>query len=295
MRGMKHPRFCSVIGLAALTLTALPACAAGKASVGLGPKFKGPLGLQLYSLRDQFKHDVPGTLDKVKHFGFRHAELAGTYGLSAPEFMKMLEARGLKTVAAHFPYERYRDDVEGIAREAKALGLKYAGCAWIPHQGDFDETECRAAIAVFNRAGAALAQHGIKFFYHNHGYEFHPCGEGTLLDLMMRETSPQFVAFEMDLFWTVHPGQDPVKLLQRYGKRWELMHLKDLKKGVTGDLSGRSDVTNDVALGTGQMDFPAILKAARRAGVKWYFIEDESPTVLEQIPVSLRFLEQVRW
>ena len=92
----------------------LPAATAGTA--GIGHSFKGPLGLQLYSLRDQFKNDVPGTLDKVRDFGFRYVELAGTYGLKDEEFKAMLQARGLKPIASHFPFERYRDDVEGIAR-----------------------------------------------------------------------------------------------------------------------------------------------------------------------------------
>jgi len=283
--------------LSALAWVTLPAFAAGGGSgkVGTSKSFKGPVGLQLYSLRDQFKQDVPGTLDKVKGFGFSLVELAGTYDLSPVAFTQQLAARGLKPIAAHFPYEKYRDDAEGVAREAKALGLKYAGIAWIPHQGAFDEKTCREAIAVFNRAGEVLAKHGIRFFYHQHGYEFQPFGQGTLFDLMMAETNPKFVTYEMDLLWTVHPGQDPVKLLKKYGKRWELMHLKDLKKGVKGDLSGGTDVRNDVALGTGQMDFPAILKAARKAGTKYYFIEDESPIVLQQLPQSLRFLEQIKF
>ena len=97
-------------------------------------------------------------------------------------------------------------------------------------------------------------------------------------------------------FWIVHPGQDPVKLLQKYGKRFELMHLKDMKKGTpTGLLTGQSDVKNDAALGAGQMDLPAILRAAKKAGVKWYFIEDESPWSEQQIPQSLRYLEQVKF
>jgi len=92
------------------------------------------------------------------------------------------------------------------------------------------------------------------------------------------------------------PGQDPVKLLEKYGSRFELMHVKDMKKGTqTGDLTGKSDVKNDVTLGTGMMDWPAILKAAQRAGVKWYFIEDESPTSAQQIPLSLRYLERVKF
>jgi sugar phosphate isomerase/epimerase len=269
---------------------------ASGAATGIGPSFKGPVGLQLYSLRDQFAKDVPGTLDEVKRFGIRYAELAGTYGLTAEQFKAQLAARGIEPIAAHFPYEEYRDNPEAVALKAKALDLKYAGCAWIPHQGDFDEKTCRAAAAVFNKAGEVLANHGLKFFYHCHGYEFQPFGSGTLFDLLMTETNPKFVSHEMDIFWVVFPNQDPVKLFEKYGKRWELVHLKDMKKGTpTGALTGSTDVKNDAALGAGQMDLPAILRAAKKAGVKWYFIEDESPWSEQQIPQSLRFLEQVKF
>lgn len=276
-----------MVGLAGMVL-GVPA--AGAAS------FKGPLGLQLYSLRAQFAKDVPGTLKQVQAWGFRYAELAGTYNLKPEEFKNLLRAHQIRPVAGHFAYERWRDDPEGTAAEAKALGLRYAGCAWIPHQGAFDEATCRQAIAVFNKAGAVLARHGLKFFYHQHGYEFRPCGTGTLMDLMIQQTDPKQVTFEMDIFWVRYPGQDPAGWLQKYPKRWELIHLKDMKKGVQlGDQSGHADVTYDVPLGTGQLDMPAILRAARKAGVKWYFIEDESPTVLDQIPVSLKYLRQVRF
>ncbi len=264
-------------------------------TVGTGRYFKGPVGLQLYSLRDEFKKDVRHTLDWVEKHGFKYVELAGTYGWLPRDFRTALLERGLNPVAGHFSYERWRDEPEFVIRDAKALGLEYAGCAWIPHEGDFDEAECRDAIRVFNRAGELAALQGIRFFYHNHGYEFQPHADGTLLDLLMAETNPEWVAFEMDLLWMVHPGQDPVQWLQKYPKRWQLMHLKDLKKGVVGDLSGGTDVRNDVTLGTGQMNFSEILKAAKKAKVKYYFIEDESPTAMEQIPQSLRFLERVDW
>ena len=266
------------------------------APVGTGPSFKGPLGLQLYSLRDQFAKNVPATLDEVKSWGIKYAEVAGTYGLSPEKFKEELAARNIRPIGAHFAYERYRDDAEGVAKEAKELGLKYAGCAWIPHQGDFDEKTCREAIQVFNKAGEVMAKHGLKFFYHVHGYEFQPFGQGTLLDLLISQTNPKLVSYEMDIFWIVFPGQDPVKLLEKYGKRWELAHLKDMRKGTpTGSLSGGTDVKNDAALGAGLMDLPAILKAAKKAGVKWYFIEDESPWSEQQVPQSIKYLEEVRF
>jgi|ERR1041385_2377985 sugar phosphate isomerase/epimerase len=280
-----------------LITTSLLVCSV-LATVGVAraASFKEPVGLQLYSLRADFAKDVPGTLDKVKSFGIKNVELASTYNFTPEKFKEQLDARGLKPISGHFPFDRYRTNAEGIAHDAKALGLKYAGCAWIPHEGDFDEKECRDAIAVFNKAGEVLAQHDIKFFYHVHGFEFQPHGQGTLLDLMMAETNPKYVNYQMDVFWIVFPGRDPVKLLQQYGKRWELMHVKDMKKGLkTGELTGHTDVSNDVTLGTGQMDWPAILAAAKKAGVKYYFIEDESPTSADQIPMSKKYLETLKW
>lgn len=263
---------------------------------GTGRSFKGPIGLQLYSLRTQFAKDVPGTMDQVRGFGFKYVELAGTYNMPPDQFRKELDARGLKAISEHVDYDKLRDHEEDVARDAKVLGLQYVGCAWIPHRNAFDEKTCRDAAAVFNRAGEALSKHGLKFFYHVHGYEFQPYADGTLFDELMRQTDPRYVSFQMDVLWVVFPGQDPVKLLQKYGSRFQLMHLKDLKKGTrTGLLTGATDVRNDVTLGTGMMDWPSILSAAKTAGVKWYFIEDESPTSVQQIPESLRYLESVKF
>ena len=257
--------------------------------------FKGPVGLQLYSLRDQFKQDVGKTLDQVRAFGITNVELAGTYGLSPEKFKEQLDARRIKAVSAHFSYEQCRDHIDDVVREAKLFGIEYAGCAWIPHQDPFNEKTCREAAAVFNRAGEALAKHGIKFFYHTHGYEFLPYRDGTLFDLLMAETNPEYVRIEMDVFWVVHPGQDPVKLLEKYGKRFELMHVKDMKRGTPRGFDGHSDVTNNVVLGEGIIDWPSVFRAAKKAGVKWYFIEDESPTSVAQIPQSLRYLETLKF
>ena len=210
------------------------------APVGTGPSFKGPLGLQLYSLRDQFAKDVQGTLDKVRDLGFKNVELAGTYGLAPEKFKEELDARGLKAVSGHYPFEKFRDDVDGVAREAKIFGLESVGCAWITHRDPFDEKTCREAIAVFNTAGEALAKQRIKFFYHSHGYEFQPYGDGTLFDLMMAETRPDVVCYEMDIFWIAHAGQDPITLLQKYGNRFQLFHLKGMKRQHSHGLANRS-------------------------------------------------------
>lgn len=291
---MKHLTLLLTTALLAALPVSTPA--ADPKPVGTGESFTGPLGLQLYSLRDEFKKDVPGAMAKVRGFGFRDVELAGTYGKSADEFNALLATNGLKAIAGHFGFERFRDDPEGVAKEAKALGLEWAGTAWVPHTGEVTEAWVQETAKVFNHAGEVLAKHGIKFYYHNHGYEFVKQADGTLFDQLVKATKPGLVYFEMDVMWVVFPGQDPTKLMEKHAGRWALMHVKDLKKGVaTGSLSGGTDTKNDVVIGTGQTDWAALLRASKKAGVKHYFIEDESPTVLEQIPQSLKYLESLKF
>ena len=281
--------------LNAAILALLAGCAG--ASPAAQGSFEGPPGLQLYSLRDQFKAEgVKAGLDRTKGLGIRDVELAGTYGLPPAEFLALLAERGLKAVSGHFSWDRWKTDPDGVAAEAKALGLEYAGCAWAGHQDPFDEKQARETIEIFNKAGAATAKAGIRFFYHFHGFEFGKHGDGTLADLIVRGTDPSTVSFQMDVLWVVFPAQDPVALLEKHAGRWVSMHLKDLRKGIaTGALTGKTDVRNDVALGTGQVDWPALLRAAKKAGVKRYFIEDESPDVLTQIPATLKFLQDLRY
>ncbi len=270
-----------------------------QAATGTGRSFRGPIGIQLYSLRAQFLHDVPGTLAKVAAYGIKEVELAGFYNFKPEAFRDLLKSHGLDAVSTHTGFERYRDQPEEVLREAKALGLRYSGCAWIPHEGKFDAEQAKRAAGVFNKAGELLAKEGVRCFYHCHGFEFEPGAAGPdtfAMDILMKETDPKNVAFQMDILWITFPGQDPATWLAKYPGRWQLLHLKDLKKGVaTGFHNGGTDPNNDVVLGTGQMDWPKILSAAKKYGVKHYFIEDESANAPEQIPQSLKFLETVKF
>ena len=286
-----------LLPLLTCTLLAQSLCAAD--AVKSAGSFKGTAGIQLYSLRDQFKSDVPGTLDKVKAFGFTQVETAGTYGIEPEKFVAMLKERGLTAVSGHFGYEAMEKDLSAVIKEAKALGVKYAACAWIRHDvGNFGEADVKRAAANFNKWGEAFKREGITFAYHPHGYEFRPISEGaeeTLFDLLAKETNPDSVSFEMDVFWVKHPGKDPAALLAKYPNRWRLMHLKDIRKGArTGIFTGQAPHTDDVVLGTGMIDWPAVLAAAAKVGVEHYFIEDESPTVTDQIPQSLKYLESLK-
>jgi sugar phosphate isomerase/epimerase len=256
--------------------------------------FKTVAGLQLYSVRNQMAKDPEGTLALVHSWGIKYVELAGTYGMSDEKFRTMLEQHQLDPVSGHFSFDEWDKDPEAVLHHALALGLVEVGCAWIPHSGAFDEATCRHAIYVFNRAGALASYHHMHFFYHTHGYEFQPYKDGTLFDLLVHDTDKS-VKFEMDIFWIAHGGQNPVKLLKKYPDRWELMHLKDMRKGTpTGLLTGSSDVNNDVALGTGMLNLPAILREAAKVGVQWYFIEDESSRSEDQIPESLVYLRDLK-
>jgi sugar phosphate isomerase/epimerase len=281
--------------LALILAQALLALSLQAADAGTGKSFTGPLGLQLYSLRAEFAAaGVEATLDKVKGYGIKYVELAGTYNLPPEKFKALLDERGLVPVSGHFPYKRYATDPAGVAKEAKTLGLQYAGVAWIDHKDPWDDKQCAEAIEVFNKAGETLAKEGIKFFYHLHGYEFQPHDGGTLADMLITGTNKENVFYQMDVFWIVYPGQDPVKLLEKYTGRWVTMHLKDLKNGILiGSQAGHADVKVNVVLGTGQMDWPKILAAGKKAGLAYYFIEDESPDAAIQIPKTMKYLEQV--
>jgi len=273
----------------------------GAFAVELNGDFKGPLGLQLYSLRDSLKTDVPGTLDKVKAFGFTTVEgYSGMPGGDAAAQKALLAERAIVPISGHFSYEALKKDPAPAVAAAKTLGLKYAGVAWIPHEvGSFGEADVKRAVADFHVFGEAFKAAGIQFFYHVHGYEFKPVAEGateTFFDMLARETKPELVSFEMDVFWVFQPGADPAALLKKYGSRWVLMHVKDMRKGARrGVFTGKAPLTDDVAVGTGQINWPEVLKAAKNAGVKHYFIEDESPTVLDQIPQTLSYLQGLRF
>jgi sugar phosphate isomerase/epimerase len=183
--------------------------------------------------------------------------------------------------------------VETVIQDAKTLGASFVRVAWIPHKGPMDLALADKTIRDFNAFGKKLAENGLTFCYHNHGFEFVPYGKGTFFDYIVQNTKPEYVSFEMDILWVFHPGHDPVKLLKKYPTRFKLMHVKDLKKGVQGDLTGLTPVENDVTLGTGQLDIPKILKAARKSSIVHFYIEDENPNAMQQVPLSIAYLRSL--
>jgi sugar phosphate isomerase/epimerase len=287
-------------GAPAAAGAAAAAPAAGDtAGVRLAGDFAGPLGVQLYSVRGAMRTDVPGTLARVRALGFHEVELAGTYGMSAADFRALLDRSGLRATSMHAGYERLRDSLPAVLAEARALGVRYVGTAWIPHpDGPITVARTREAAADFDRWGKAARQAGVQFFYHIHGYEFQPGAGGVVpMDVLVRETDPAAVRFELDVFWAALPGQDPAALLRRHRGRWALMHLKDMRQGVARNVHrGSADPdSTEVPVGAGQIDYRAVLQAAREVGVERYYVEDETREPFATMPQSVRWLASVRF
>jgi sugar phosphate isomerase/epimerase len=258
------------------------------------PLYTAPLGIAPYTFRRSFPNGVAATLDTIKNMGFTEIEGGGGRDMSPEEYRKLCDERGISIPSMGTGYEALVKDPQAIADRAKILGAKYVMCAWIPHKtGSFNFDDAKKAVEDFNAAGKVLKENGITFCYHAHGYEFWPHEKGTLLDYIITNTNPDYVSFEMDVMWIQFGGGDPAKLLKKYGDRWKLMHLKDMKKGIKKDLTGLTSPENDVPLGTGELDIPEILKAAQKIGIKHYFIEDESSNVIVSVPKSITYLKSL--
>ena len=260
--------------------------------------FRDHLGLQLYSLRAQTKDSTTGALDLAKSYGVKEVELAGTGDLTPEKFAAELKSRGLVPISMHVPHAQLDKDMAAVLRDAKTLGVKFIVCPYPKLDQDkiFSETIAHQLAADFNRWGEACKKEGIRFGFHAHGLEFRPTANGgTVFDILVRETKPDLVHFQMDVFWVVHAGQDPVKLLAKYPNRWVTMHITDMRKGtVLGTHTGGAPPTDKVTVGLGQIDYPAVLRAAQKAGVQHYFLEDETPTPLQCIPDSFRYLRALK-
>ena len=259
-----------------------------------GPLFTAPIGLQTYSFRRSIGKDPAKVLDTIKAMGITEIE-GGGGRMSPQEFKKLCDERGLSIPSTGAGYEELNTKIDSVVYKTKALGAKYVMCAWIPHnRGNFSLDNAKKAVEDFNRAGKTLKENGITLCYHAHGYEFQPHEDGTLLDYIIKNTNPDYVSFEMDIMWIHFGGGDPAGLLKKYGDRWKLMHVKDLKKGTKKDLTGLTDPEFDVAVGTGELDIPAIMKEAKKVGIKHYFIEDESSRIVEQIPQTIKYLRSLK-
>lgn len=250
------------------------------------------IALQLYSLRNQLKTDVERYHEIIDQWGIRYVEGGGTYDIPMKDYQNLLTKYDLQLISVGGSYEEMRDNPKAVIDKAKAFGAKYIVTFWIPHtSGLFGEKEAKAAVEVFNAAGKLVQDAGLIYCYHPHGYEFKAYEAGTLFDYMASNAT--HFDFQLDVFWAQMGGVDPVSLLNKYPKKFPLLHLKDRKPGTQGTSDGTGDVETNVVLGTGDIDIAAIIRKAKEIGVEYLIIEDESSRSVSQIPQSVIYINSI--
>jgi sugar phosphate isomerase/epimerase len=236
------------------------------------------VGLQLYTLRNEVGKDLAGTLNRVAEIGYREVETFGynngTYfGKKPKEFRAMLDGLGLKTPSGHFMLGQLQKDWDKAIDHAKEMGQQYMVCAYLFPQERTKIDDYKRYVDVFNKAGEACQKAGIQFCYHNHDFEFQPLEGQTPYDLLLK-TDPKLVRMELDLYWAVFAGKDPLELFKASPGRFPLVHLKDMAKTEKREFA---------EVGTGSIDFQRILDARKAAGIQHFFVEQD---VCKQPPLD---------
>lgn len=264
-------------------------------SQSFGKTLKETPGIVSYTYRKSFEKDVAATLDTIKRLGITNIEFSNLFKRTANEIRQMLDERGMRCTSFGVSYDDLVNKTTEVGENAKTLGASFVRVAWIPHEGTTVNIDImKKAAEDFNKAGKFLKEnYNLTFCYHNHGYEFVPYEKGTYFDYLAANTDPKYVSFELDIVWAFLPGYDPAELIKKYGPRFKLMHMKDVRKGVKGDATGRIATDSNVALGSGQINIASILKAAKKSGIEHYYIEDESNAVNAQVPASLTYLKSL--
>ncbi|RZK31455.1 MAG: sugar phosphate isomerase/epimerase [Hymenobacter sp.] len=236
------------------------------------------VGLQLYSLREYIGKDVKGTLAKVAKAGYQTVETYGYsrdthfWGLTAPEFKAALAANGLTTTSGHYDLGSFmstgnEDDLTAYIQAAKASGQTYVIVPYLDAKVRTSVADFKAIAAKLNQAGARCKAAGLRLAYHNHDFEFKAIDGTMLYDVMLKETDPALVDFEMDLYWVVRAGHDPLALFKQHPGRFPLWHVKDMDKA-------KPELNTEV--GAGSIDFKKIFAHASEAGFKHPFVEQEN-------------------
>ena len=230
----------------------------------------GDFGIQLWTLRDAFPIDPKGVLSELASYGYTQIEGFETdqglwWGMTPREYQDYLKGLGMKMVASHC---NINENFEMKAAQAATVGLDYLICPWIGPQKSMDDW--KTVTDKFNACGEICRKAGIKFAYHNHAYSFRAFTGMIPHDFIMENTDPDLVFHEMDIYWVVTGGADPVEYLNKYKGRFRLCHVKDRLKDVADDVREAS-----CDLGTGKIDFPTILKAAKETGMEYFFVEQE--------------------
>jgi sugar phosphate isomerase/epimerase len=277
--------FLATLGVAALGVVSRDADAAAAL---VAPRHKiDRIGLQLYTVRDLMKADMPGTLSRVAEIGYKEVEFAGYFGRTPRQVRDLLKRYRLTSPSTHLSYDTFPNWQKELP-DSKAIGHKWVTLAYIPEEKrPRTVADWKGVAAQFNKAGALAKSAGLRFAYHNHDFELKPVGDTRPLDILLSETDPSLVDFEMDIYWVTFGGGDPLDYFKRYPHRFALAHVKD----SAGPPDNRM-----VDVGQGKIDFRAILAQSDKAGFKHYFVEHDQPAdPIATIRNSYNYLRALRF
>ena len=261
-----------------------------------GAKLK-TAGVQLYTLRTIIDEKPLEVLKALEEMGFRECEVTQN---NMDKIWDSLQQTKLKPVSLHLDTAMFTRDQAKLPtalEDAKKRGFSFVVCPYIAPQDRGGVDVIKRLAETLNKAGEMCAKSGLKLAYHNHAFEFEPAGAGTLLDVLMNTSDPKLVTLELDIMWSHVGGVDPVSILQKYGKRVALMHLKNVAAGVGPQFHEK--VPHEVfrEVGNGAVDIPGVLRAAVKAGVQHYFVEqDQTPgSPLDSLKQSYAYLQQLSY
>ena len=250
-------------------------------------------GVQLYTLRDDLPKDPKGVLKQLAGFGYKQVEsFEGPkgffWGMTNKEFKSYMDSLGMSIVSSHCDF---RKDFERKAAEAGEIGMKYLICPYLGPQKSLDGF--KKAADDFNKAGEICKKNGLRFAYHNHNYSFNKQEGQMPQDVMMQNTDPALVDFEMDIYWVVSAGADPIEWLKKYPNRFRLCHIKDRAKNAAP-----TNFDASVDLGLGSIDFKSILAEGKKLGFKYHIVEQEkyeNTTPLKSAEVDATYLKSLQF
>ena len=248
--------------------------AAAAVSVPASARTLTNIGVQLYTVRKVLPKDPLGVVRQVQAIGYKEAEVIPD---ELDITMEALKQTSLKAVSLHLDTElflRKQDKLGAALEKAKSYGFQYAVCPWIDPKDRGGEDVMKKLGATLNAAGEQCAKLGMTFCYHNHAFEFAPSGSGTLLDVLMQVTDPQLVSFELDMMWAQVAGVNPASVLDKYGSRIKLMHLKDVV-AMPKRYNEEIPASAFKEVGNGTVKVAEVLAAAAKAGVQHYFVEQD--------------------
>jgi sugar phosphate isomerase/epimerase len=256
-----------------------------------------PIGLQLYTVRDHMEKDVEGTLERVAEIGYREVELGdfNYYGKKPAELRQILSGHGLKAISTHFEESQLKSDLEKHIASAKECGITYIGLASLDEPDRKTLEAVKRAAEWFNQVGRSVSNAGCRFFYHGHNFDYAMVDGAVIYDELIRRTDPKFVNFQLDCFWCVHAGKDPVDYFHRFPGRFPQLHIKDLKPGyppTTGEDSRPGAFTE---VGQGIIDWKRIFQAAREGGLEHFYVEQDEcdRDSLESAKISYNYLHSL--